>query len=150
MSSGEKESAKIRPLTRKDVFPVLTMLKKTGWRGTLTERDLRDYVLRGHYSLSFVAEVEGQVIGVLLGRFIHWGAPVAEMGAIQVLAVDPDYQRRHSGSKLVNAVFDRCFAEGVGTVRADIDERYWELKIFAENMGFRPSGLIEYTRNVEV
>jgi len=150
MSSGEKESAKIRPLKRKDVPPVLAMLNKAGWRGILTERDLRDYASGGHRSLSFVAEVEGQVIGVLLGRFVLLGAPVAEMGAIQVLAVDPDYQRRHSGSKLVNAVFDRCFAEGVRTVRADIDERYWELKIFAENMGFRPSGLIEYINTIEV
>ena len=151
MSSGEKESVRIRPMERKDVPPVLAMLNKTGWRGVLTQRDLHDYGLeRRRPSLSFVAEVDGQVVGLLLGRFAFLGVPVTRMGVIQVLAVDPGYQRQYIGSKLVNAVLDRCFAEGVGTVRAHIGQRDWELKTFAENMGFKSSGLIEYTRNIGI
>ena len=151
MSSGEKEGVKIRPMERKDVSPSLAMFNKIGWQGSLTERDLHDYIMEGQRpSLSFVAEIDGQIVGLLLGRFTFWGVPVTEMGIIQVLAADPDYQRRYVGSKLVNAVLDRCFAEGVGTVCAYIDQQDWELKTFVENMSFKPSRLIEYMRKIEV
>ena len=151
MSSGDKGIVKIQPMKRKDVFPVLAMLNKTGWRGTLTQRDFHDYGLGGRRpSLSFVAEVDGQVVGLLLGRLAFLGVPLTEMGVIETIAVDPDYQRRYIGSKLVNAVLDRCFAEGIGTVRVYVTQRDWELKTFVENMSFRPSGSILYTRNIEV
>ncbi len=151
MSLGEQEGVKVRPLQRKDIFPVLTMLHKMDWRGTLTERDLQEYCVKGQRpSLSFIAKVDDQIVGLLLGRFALWGVPVIEMGIIHVLAVAPDYQRKHIASKLVNAVFDCCFAEGISQVRTHINQRDWELATFTENMGFKPSGLVEYTKNIEV
>jgi len=151
MSAVEKENVNIRVMERRDIFPVLTMLKKMGnARGKLTHRDLVSSDLGGPLDLSFVAEIDGQIIGFLLGRFAFLGIPVAQVGVIQVLAVDPDYQRKRIGARLVNAVLDRCYAEGVDTVRGLFEERNWEVKIFLENMGFKPSGLIEYTKTIEV
>ena len=151
MDAIKKENVDIRPMERRDIFPVLAMLKKmSGAQGILTHRDLVNSDLGGALDLSFVAEIDGQVGGLLLGRFAFLGIPVAQVGIMQVLAVDPDYQRRGIAASLVNAVLDRCYAEGVGTVRGFFEERNWEVKIFLENMGFKPSGLIEYTKTIEV
>jgi len=151
MSAVEKGNVNIRAMERRDISPVLALFKKMGGaRGTLTHRDLINWDLGGALDLSFIAEMDGQIVGLLLGRFCFLGIPVAEVGVIQVMFVDPDYQRRHIGAKLVNAVLDRCYAEGVNTVRAYIDQRDWELKTFTENMGFRPSGLVEYINTIEV
>ncbi len=151
MNALEKERVNIRAIERRDIFPVLAMLKKIGGaRGTLSHRDLFNSDLGGALDVSFVAEIDGQIVGFLLGRFAFLGIPVTEVGVIQVIIVDPDYQRHRIGSRLVNAVLDRCRDNGVNTVRAYVDERDWELKIFAENIGFRPSGITEYIKTIEV
>ena len=151
MNAVEKDKINIRPMECRDISSILAMFKKTGSaRGTLTYRDLINSDLGGALDLSFVAEIDEQIIGLLLGRFCFLGIPVAEVGVIQVIFVDPDYQRQHIGAKLVNAVFDRCYAEGINTVRAFFEERNWEVRNFAENMGFSKSGLVEYTKTLEV
>jgi hypothetical protein len=51
---------------------------------------------------------------------------------------------------LVDAVVERCYVEGVSTVRAFLDEKNWQLKTFLENNDFKPSGIIEYVKTVKV
>ena len=151
MDAIKKENVDIRPMEHGDILPVLAMLKKmSGARGTLTHRDLVNSDLGGALDLSCVAEIDGQLVGLLLGRFAFLGIPVAQVGVIQVIIVDPDYQRQGIGAGLINAILDCCRDEGVNTVRSYVDERDWELKIFAENMGFKPSGITEYTKTIEV
>jgi predicted N-acetyltransferase YhbS len=49
--------------------------------------------LGGELDLSFVAEVGGKVAGFILARHAYIGEPVIEAGLIQILGVQPDYQR---------------------------------------------------------
>jgi hypothetical protein len=41
--------------------------------------------------LSFVAEIEEEVIGFVLARLAYLGMPVAEVAVISILVVDPHY-----------------------------------------------------------
>ncbi len=151
MSAIQKHDVNVRPMERRDILPVLAMFKKMpDARGALTHKDLTSWRLGKERDASFVTEVDGQIVGLLLARFTFLGIPVAEVCSIQVMFVDPDYQRQKIGAGLINAVVDRCYAEGVTTVRAFLDEKNWQLKNFVENMGFKPSGIIECVRTVEV
>lgn len=151
MSAIQKHDVNIRPMERKDIMPALAMFKKMpAARGTLTHRDLASWRLGKERDASFVAEADGQIVGLALARFTFLGVPVAEVCSIQVLVVDPDHQRQNIGAGLLNAVVDRCYAEGITTVRAFVDEKNWQLKNFVENMNFKPSGIIEYIKIVEV
>jgi ribosomal protein S18 acetylase RimI-like enzyme len=151
MSAVQKGEVNIRPMERKDIFPVLSMFKKMpDARGVLTHRDLVGWSLGQEGDASFVAEIDGQIAGLLLARFTFLGIPVARVCSIQVIVVDPDYLRRRIGVRLVEAVLDRCYAEGVDTVRAFVPERNWELKDFLKTLDFKPSGIIEYVRTVQV
>jgi len=151
MSAVEKGDINIRPMERRDIFPVLAMFKKMpDARGALTHRDLTSWSLGKERDASFVAEIDGQIAGLLLARFTFLGIPVAEVCSIQVIVVDPDHLRQRIGASLVNAVIERCYAEGVSTVRAFLDGKNWQLKNFLENIDFKPSGITEYVKTVEV
>jgi len=103
----------------------------------------------GALDLSFVSEVDGQVVGFILARLTYAGVPFIELAIIQAVVVDPDYQRRGMASRLVNALLGHCHAEGINTIRAVLDERNTELKHFFQRLGFRRSELINYTRTFE-
>jgi GNAT superfamily N-acetyltransferase len=151
MSAAEKSDIKVRPMERKDIFPVLAIFKKMpDSRGALSHRDLISWSLGQQRDASFVAEINGQIVGFVLARFTFLGIPVAEVCSVQVMVVDPDHHRQHVGSKLVEAVVDRCYVEGVSTVRAFLAEKNWQLKTFLENNEFKPSGIIEYVKTVKV
>ena len=151
MNAVEKRDIKIRSMVQKDIFPTLTMLKKIpGGRGAITHRDLVSWSLGKQRDASFVAEIDGQIVGLLLGRFTFLGIPVAEVCSIQVIVVDPDYQRKTIAADLVNALIARCQEEGVGTIRAFLPEENQEIKLFLESQDFKPSGIIEYAKTIEV
>lgn len=162
MVSVEKGEVNIRPMERSDITAVLAIYDKIReekipgikrsrltYRGPLTYRQVASTDPGGPLDLSFVAEVNGQVAGFIWGRLAYVGIPVSEVGVIHMLVVDPDFQRRSIASKLVNALLERCRAEGINTVRAVLDERHWELQNYFQSLGFRRSELVIYTRTFE-
>lgn len=140
-----------RTMERADIIPVLSMLKKVpAARGELTHRDLISWGLGEQRDASFIAEIDNQLVGFILARFTYHGIPVDDVCSLQVLFVDPDYHRSSIGTRLVDAVVERCYAEGINTMRVLFDQKNWELKNFFENLGFEPSGVSEHVRNIEV
>jgi GNAT superfamily N-acetyltransferase len=151
MGAVEKRDINIRSMEQRDIFPTLTMLKKIpGGRGAITHRDLVSWSLGKQRDASFVAEIDGRIVGLLLGRFTFLGIPVAEVCSIQVIVTDPDLQRKGIGAGLVNTLISRCYEEGVSTIRTFLPEDNQELKLFLEGQDFKPSGIIEYAKTIEV
>ena len=159
MSAMGKGEVNIRPMESGDIDAVLAIYNKTreekipgikrsrlSYRGILTYEEVASANPGGPLDLSFVAEVNGQVIGFIWSRLAYVGIPVDEVGIIHMLVVDPDYQQQGIASKLVDALSERCHTRGVNTVRAVIDERHWELQNYFQKLGFRRSELVIYTR----
>jgi len=146
----EKGTVNIRRMGRSDIDAVLAIDRKvSGGQGLITYRDMVAADPGGALDLSFVSEVDGQVVGFILARLTYAGVPFIELAIIQAVVVDPDYQRRGMASRLVNALLGHCHAEGINTIRAVLDERNTELKHFFQRLGFRRSELINYTRTFE-
>ena len=161
MSSAETE-LKIRPMERGDIDAMLALYNKIreekipgvkrsrlSYRGPMTFDEVASTNPGGPLDLSCVAEVNGKVVGFIWGRLAFAGIPVNEVGIIHVLVVDPDHQKQGIASKLVDAMVQRCNARVVGTVRAVIDERHWELQNYFQKLGFKRSELLIYTRAVK-
>jgi len=161
MVSAGKEM-KIRPMESGDINAVIAVYEKIreekipgtkrsrlSYRGTMTYDEVASTNPGGPLDLSFVAEVDGKVIGFIWGRLAFAGIPVDEVGIIHMIIVDPDYQRQGIAGKLVDALAKRCHEKGVKTVRAVIDERHWELQNYFQKLGFRRSELVIYTRTSE-
>jgi len=162
MSAMEKGTVNIRRMGRSDIDAVLAIYNKVreekipgikrsrlSYRGILTYEEVASTDPGGPLDLSFVSEVDGQVVGFIWSRLAYVGIPVDEVGIIQMLVVDPDYQRHGIASRLVNALLDHCHAKGINTVRAVLDERHWELRNYFQSLGFRRSELVIYTRTLE-
>lgn len=144
-----KSKLRIRPMEAEDIEQVLEIDRKiSGLRRAITYTDLITGDLGGVLDLSFVAELSGKVVGFILARHVFVGDPVVEVGLIQILGVDPDYQRQGIASELIDALVERCRAKGLKTVRVMISDRDSQLQSFFSDEGFRRGQLIDYTKNL--
>jgi ribosomal protein S18 acetylase RimI-like enzyme len=151
MTSLERGEPKIRirPMEHEDIDSVLAIDRRiTGVRRAVTYTELITGDLGGVLALSFVAEVDGVVQGFLLARRIYIVAPPSEVGLIQILGVDPDYQRQGIATKMVNALLDTCREKKLSAVRIMINERDSQLVGLFEHLGFRRGELIDYTKSL--
>ena len=120
LERGEPK-VRIRPMADEDVDSVLAIDRKiTGKRRAVTYTEMITGDLGGVLALSLVAEVDGEVKGFILARRVYVGEPPTEVGLIQILGVDPGYQRQGIASKMVNAFLNACRAKKLNG-RADND-----------------------------
>ena len=139
----------IRPMEPEDIDAVLAIDRKiSGVQRAITYADLITGDLGGVIDLSFVAEIKGQAAGFILARLAYVGEPVTEVGLVQILGVDPDYQRQGIATKLINAMLERCKSKGIKTVRVTVNERDSQLRGFFQRMGFRRGQLIDYSKTL--
>jgi ribosomal protein S18 acetylase RimI-like enzyme len=140
---------RIRPMEHEDIDSVLAIDRKiTGKRRAITYTELITGDLGGVLALSFVAEVDGVVQAFLLARRIYIVTPPGEVGLIQILGVDPDYQRRGIASKMVKALIDACREKKLSAVRIMINKGDEQLVGLFEHLGFRRGELIDYTKSL--
>jgi GNAT superfamily N-acetyltransferase len=137
-------------MVQSDIHAVLALNRRIGGaQSPITYKDLVATDPGGQMDLSFVSEAEGRVIGFILARLAYVGIPFTEVCIIHGIVVEPDYQGRGIGSRLVNELLSHCHAEGINKVRALIDEGNTELRRFAESLGFRRSNIINYDKTFE-
>jgi ribosomal protein S18 acetylase RimI-like enzyme len=149
LERGEPK-VRIRPMEHEDIDSVLAIDQRiTGERRAITYTELITGDLGGVLALSFVAEVDGVVQGFLLARRMYIVAPPSEVGLIQILGVDPDYQRKGIATKMVNALLDTCRQKKLNGVRIMINERDSQLVGLFEHLGFRRGELIDYTKSLK-
>jgi ribosomal protein S18 acetylase RimI-like enzyme len=156
---ASKGEVTIRPMERGDIDSIIVIYSKImdekipgvkrsrlSYHGALTYKELALTNPGGPLDLSLVAEVKGKIVGFIWSGLAYVGIPVDEVGLIYMLIVDPDYQKKGVATKLLNALIKRCHDREVSTVRAVIDERYWELQNYFQKLGFKRSELTLLTR----
>jgi len=142
-----QNKATIRPMEPEDISAVLEIDRKiTGAQRAITYTDPIIGNIGGELDLSYVAEIDGQVVGFIMARRDYLGEPVAEVGLIQILGVDPDYQRQGIATELVNAMVQRCQSKGLKLVRLIVNETDSQLQGFFAQLDFLRGQLIDYTK----
>ena len=147
MRARETGTINVRRMTSSDLDGVLVLIRKiTKGEISITYRDLVANYPGGPLDLSFVAEVNGQMVGFILARLEFVYIPFVEVCLIDAVGVDPEYQGRHIASALVQKLIDRCRLEDVDTIRALVAEDDEPLRRFVESLGFRRSNIINYDK----
>jgi predicted N-acetyltransferase YhbS len=132
-----------------DIDAVLAVDRKiTGQRRAVTYTDLITGDLGSVLSLSFVAEVNGEVVGFILAQQAIVGEPVTEVGLIQILGVQPEYWHQGIATKLVDALLEACSKRGLNAVRIWVNESDSQLQSLFEKLTFRRGHLIDYTKTL--
>ena len=94
-----------------------------------------------------VAEVEGKIVGFLIGDTSNWEYGLPPCAWIQMVGVNQEYQHKGIGRMLVQEFGKRCKQEGLRSVQALIREDDERLLKFFSTVGFSGGKLInlEYT-----
>jgi len=92
---------------------------------------------------ALVAELDGKVIGFIIGGASRWEYGVPEnIGWIDTIGVDPDYQRKGIAKILFTEMTNNLKKVGVNTIYTFVTRRDWILLKFFNSMGFQKGDMI--------
>jgi ribosomal protein S18 acetylase RimI-like enzyme len=138
-----KQEARVRPLDELDIGSIVRIDERiTGqYRPDFWEHRVMYYLRRDPES-SRVAEVEGKVVGFMLGdvRAGEFGLEEPS-GWIERFGIDPDYRGRELGKRMFDAIVGHFREAGASTVRTLADAQEDGVVGFLKAMGFGPSKL---------
>jgi ribosomal protein S18 acetylase RimI-like enzyme len=94
-------------------------------------------------TIALVAEVEGKVVGFILGAISGWefGVP-SSFGWIDTVGVDPEFQGRGIGTFLFKNIVKEFSKLGIKRIYTLVSWDDWDLLAFFKKMGFRRGELI--------
>jgi len=138
------DNVKIRSLSKEDLEAIVEIDKKV-----LGEKR-RDYwekklqMMNDKASqVSLVAEVEGRVLGFILGDISGWEFGVPDtIGWIDTIGVDPTHQKKGLATALAHELIQRLKAMGVRTIYTLVSWNDWDLLQFFHAMGFTRGDMI--------
>jgi ribosomal protein S18 acetylase RimI-like enzyme len=141
----------VRSLTELDLDGIVRIAEKTRGR---YEPDLWEdrvtYYLRRAPEGSVVAEIDGELVGFMLGDVRTGEFGIEEKsGWIEVLGVDPDAGGRGVGRALADEMLARFRKAGVKTVRTMVDRSMPELEAFFSRLGFESDTLRPYSKRID-
>jgi len=142
---------KIRPLDELDIGSIVKIDERiTGqYRPEIWERRV-GYYLRRDPDSSRVAEVDGKVVGFMLGdvRAGEFGLEEPS-GWIERFGIDPEYRGRDLGKQLFDAICGHFRQSGAKVVRTLVDGGDSKVAGFLEAVGFAPSALRALERRLD-
>ena len=92
---------------------------------------------------SLVAEVEGTVVGFILGEVSGWEFGVPDnIGWIETIGIDPVYQKKRLATALAQELIKNLKVIGVRTIYTLVSWDDWDLLQFFHAMGFTRGDMI--------
>ena len=138
------ENVKIRSLKKEDMETIVEIdgrvlgdKRRDYWERKLERVDNRSS------QVSLVAEVEGNVVGFILGDVSGWefGVPNT-IGWIDTIGVDPIYQKKGLATALAQELIKKLKTIGVKTIYTLVSWNDWDLLQFFHATGFTRGDMI--------
>lgn len=96
-------------------------------------------------TLNFVAETNGEIIGFLVGGIRRARRMIPLIGWMDIMGVNPDYQRKGIGRRLVEAFAEEC-GRSSAAVSVNFKKNDKALKKFFGSLGFKEGDLVTFER----
>jgi predicted N-acetyltransferase YhbS len=146
-SEGEMnsmENVKIRTLRKEDLDAIVEIDERVlgEKRRNYWERKL-ELMNNKASQISLVAELEGRVVGFILGDISGWEFGVPEtIGWIDTIGVEPAYQKKGLATALARELVQNLKSLGVKTLYTLVSWNDWDLLQFFHAMGFSRGDMI--------
>jgi ribosomal protein S18 acetylase RimI-like enzyme len=141
---------RIRPANELDLQAIIEIDEKIGgsYRPEVWERRLAYYIRRDPDS-SVVAEIEGKVVGFMLGEVRSGEFGLDEpTGWVEVLGVDPSCRGLRIGQRLAEAMFEHFRGRGAAIVRTLVEAERGDLTRFFASLGFEAGSLLPLVKHL--
>lgn len=139
----------VRPMTEDDIDQVVDIDNKiTVPERAITYAEPVDSYIGGELAVSCVAEVGGEVVGFVLGRIaeLRTGAPARAL--LELIGIDPRWQRHGIGTRLMEGFIQQCKQRGCRLIHVLAYAQDEQLRAFVISIGFSSSGLLDYRREL--
>lgn len=140
----------IRNLDDTDIGDIVALDEKLGgeYRPEVWERRI-GYYLRRDPECSAVAELDGRVVGFMLGEVRSGEFGLEEpAGWIEVVGVDPEVRGAAVGRRLAEAMFDSFRLRGASRVRTLVHDSVPDVAGFFRSLGFAAEPLTALIKNL--
>ena len=148
----ETDEVLVRIMTPEDLDPVVRIdaaasgRRRPSYFGKLIEKSVQHADL----SISLVAELDGQVVGFVVGTLYYGEFGVAEPSAsIDVIGVDGRYRRQQIGRALMRQLRINLAALRITSLRTVVSWDDFGLLAFFRSAGFRPSSRLCLERELD-
>jgi len=102
-----------------------------------------------HEDASFVAEINGRLVGYLLSYTLIGGFGIAKSAWVANLGVNPKYMGQKIGEKLAEATFQHYREKGIKDVYTSVRWDSVDLLSFFKTLGFDRSNFINLKKSLE-
>jgi N-acetylglutamate synthase-like GNAT family acetyltransferase len=133
----------IRPLTEKDfkeVAKIQEAILKRSVSGRLENR-MREYIKKDP-NTCLVAEIEGNVVGFVIGDIKDWGFGVEKSGWLEIIGIHPKFMGQGIGKELGKRLLDHFKSKGIKNVYTVARWDSGDLLAFFKSIGFDRSDFI--------
>ncbi|KMY68098.1 acetyltransferase [Desulfocarbo indianensis] len=133
----------IRAMARSDLDQIVAIDVKVLGKPRPDYWEMKLDIVEKHQQISsLVAELDGKVIGFIIGGASRWEYGVPEdIGWIDTIGVDPEYQRMGIAKALFAEMTNGLKKIGVNTIYTFVKRRDWRLLKFFDSMGFQPGDM---------
>lgn len=144
MAELESKIPVIRTMTPKDLDRIVQIDTKVLGKSRSQYWEMKlELVERRSPMASLVAEINGEVIGFIIGDASGWEYGVPEhIGWIDTIGVDPDYQEKGIAKMLFTEMITALKKVGVATIYTLVNWRDWSLLRFFNAMGFEKGDMV--------
>lgn len=143
------QGLKIRAMTDRDFSGIDEVDRRiTGkeWAGAVVH-SASSHFWGYHPELCFVAELDGQIVGFLIGNMGGPKFSLPQSGWVNIIGVDPDHQGQGIGRAMMKAFIDVCRKNRVPA--RFIIPRNEPFEKMLLDLGFRRGQSVEYVRDPE-
>lgn len=141
---------KVRSLDTVDIGDVVAIDEKISgeYRPDVWDRRIA-YYLRRDPDAALVAELEGRVVGFMLGEVRAGEFGLEEpTGWIEVLGVDPEVRGKAVGRRLAEAMLAHFRTMDAVKVRTLVDDDMPDIAGFFRSLGFEPATLRPFVKSL--
>lgn len=138
------ENMRIRTLKKDDLDAIVEIDHKVLGQSRREYWERKLETMNGRPSqVSFVAEVEGKVVGFILGDVSGWEFGVPDtIGWIDTIGVDPAFQKKGLATALAHELIKNLRSLAVKTIYTLVSWDDWDLLQFFRAMGFSRGDMI--------
>ena len=141
----------VRDLRLEDLAPLVRIDARTAGRSRRAyyERKLEEAVRESGIKISLAAEIEGILVGFLLGRLYYgeFGLP-EPVAIIDSIGVDPDYQKRKVGAALMSQLETNMKGMGIEILQTQVGWDQFGLLAFMQAQGFDPTCVLVLQKKI--